>query len=423
MHDIAHIRDNPSYYDEGWKKRNLAPQSEVLLALDAKNRQAIHLKETLLAERNRCSAEVAQCKKNGENAENLIARVQQIKSELTTLEAQQTAYAEQMHDILCGLPNIPHESVPYGKDEADNQQVRHWGEPPSFDFTPQEHFVLGESLGMMDFTFAGQLVGSRFVTLSRDLAKLERALASFMLELHIDTHGLTEMSLPVMVNNNSMYNTGQLPKFSEDLYRVSDDYWLIPTAEVPLTNMGANRIFRAEELPQRLTAFTQCFRREAGAAGRDTRGMLRQHQFSKVEMVTLCSPETSFNELERMTECAENVLKQLQLPYRVMLLCSNDMSPSSRKTYDLEVWLPGQNTYREISSCSNCGPYQALRMKGRMKTAKGNVPIHTLNGSGLAVGRTLIAVMENYQQADGSIVIPEALQPWMGGQKVITAKE
>lgn len=419
MHDIRAIRDDPEGFDCAIARRDLAPKAAEILALDTEHRATITARENLLSARNTLSAEVSELKRSGGDADAIIAQVQGMKSEIAALEEKQRSLKDALHDVLAAIPNLPDASVPYGKNEDDNVLVRDWGTLPRFDFAPKEHFELGENLGMMNFPWATQLAGARFNTLFGDLARLERALGNFMIDMHITQHGLQEVNLPVLVNSQTMYNTGQLPKFSEDLYQVSDDYWLIPTSEVPLTNYGADRIFSPSELPIRLTALTQCFRREAGAAGRDTRGMLRQHQFAKVEMVTLADPEHSMAELERMTDCAENVLKALNIPYRVMLLCSNDMGPGAVKTYDIETWLPGQDTYREISSCSNCAGYQARRMSGRLKTDDGNVPIHTLNGSGLAVGRALIAVMENYQQSDGSIVIPEALRPYMAGQDII----
>ena len=419
MHDIRVIRDDPDQFDRLIALRNIAPKAAGILEMDRQNRALITEKENLLSERNRLSAEVSQAKRSGANADDIIAHVQKMKADIAQLDEAQKALKEELHDVLAAIPNLPDSSVPYGNSEEDNVLVRDWGDVPEFDFVPKEHFELGEDLQMMNFPWATQLAGARFNTLFGDLARLERALGNFMIDMHTAQHGLTEVALPVLVNSQTMYNTGQLPKFGEDLYQVTDDYWLIPTSEVPLTNYAAKRIFNADELPVRLTALTQCFRREAGAAGRDTRGMLRQHQFSKVEMVTLSHPDRSMDELERMTDCAENILKALKIPYRVMLLCSNDMGPGAVKTYDIETWLPGQNSYREISSCSNCGPYQAQRMSGRMKTDAGNVPIHTLNGSGLAVGRALIAVMENYQQENGTIVIPEALRPYMAGQESI----
>lgn len=421
MQDLRMIREQPETFDRLLSLRDISPKSESILQLDRQNRALITEKESLLAQRNRLSAQVAERKREGGDVSAVIAQVQQMKMRLGELEEERSATAQELHDLLAGIPNLPDESVPYGKDEHDNRLVRDWGTPPKFSFPARQHFDLGEMLGMMDFGWASRLAGTRFCTLSGDLARLERAIGNFMIDMHISQHGLTEISAPVLVNSQTMYNTGQLPKFSEDLFAVSDDFWLIPTAEVPLTNFAADKIFQPEELPIRLVAWTQCFRREAGSAGRDTRGMLRQHQFSKVEMVTFSKPEESMKELERMTDCAENVLKALGLPYRVMLLCSNDMGPGAVKTYDIEAWLPGQNTYREISSCSNCGAYQARRMAGRMKGINRNEPIHTLNGSGLAVGRMLIAVMENFQQQDGSIVIPECLRPYMAGQDSIGA--
>ncbi len=320
------------------------------------------------------------------------------------------------------IPNLPLDDVPEGADEHDNREVRRWGEPPTFAYEPRQHFDIGEWLGLMDFEAAAKLSGARFVVMRGQLARLERALAQFMLDQQTGSNGYTEHYVPYMVNDASVFGTNQLPKFAEDLFRTTDGRWLIPTAEVPLTNLMRDRIVEEKELPMRLTAYTPCFRAEAGAAGRDTRGMIRQHQFSKVELVSITTPETSREELERMTGCAESILKALNLPYRVMLLCTGDMGFGSRMTYDLEVWLPGQNAYREISSCSVCGDFQARRMEARYKPAdgKGTRYVHTLNGSGLAVGRTMVAILENYQNADGSVTIPEALRPYMGGAEKIT---
>ena len=331
-----------------------------------------------------------------------------------------------LESALAELPNLPLDDVPDGADEDDNIEVRRWGEPKSFSFAPKEHFEIGEGLGMMDFETAAKMSGSRFCILSGALARLERSLGAFMLDLHTGEHGYTEVNPPALVRDDAAFGTGQLPKFEEDLFKTENGYWLIPTAEVPLTNMVAGEILEEEDLPFRFSAMTSCFRSEAGAAGRDTRGMIRQHQFSKVEMVSIVHPDGSDAELERMTNCAEEVLKRLELPYRTVVLCTGDMGFSARKTYDIEVWLPGQNEgqgrYREISSCSMCGDFQARRMKSRFrpKEGKGTRFLHTLNGSGVAVGRALIAILENYQQDDGSVAVPEVLKPYMGGLSVIT---
>jgi seryl-tRNA synthetase len=328
---------------------------------------------------------------------------------------------QRIDDLLAGLPNLPAPEVPDGLDETANKEVRRVGEPPRFNFQPMPHEAIGEKLGLMDFARAAKLSGSRFVVLKGDLARLERAIAQFMLDLHTSEFGYTEVSPPLLVRDDALFGTGQLPKFAEDQFRTTDGLWLIPTAEVPLTNLVAADILDEAALPLRFTAWTPCFRSEAGAAGKDTRGMIRVHQFQKVELVSITTPEQSEAEHERMTQCAEAVLQRLGLAYRVMLLSSGDMGFAARKTYDLEVWLPGQNAYREISSCSNCGAFQALRMKARCRPAggKGTRPVHTLNGSGLAVGRTLIAILENFQRSDGTVAIPESLQPYMGGQKAV----
>jgi seryl-tRNA synthetase len=375
----------------------------------------------MLQRRNEASRLVGAAKKNGDDASDLIAEVQSLKQRIADTENEERALAEKLTAILEGLPNLPASDAPDGADEADNVELRLVGDKPTFAFKPREHFDLGEDLGLMDFEFAAQLSGSRFVVLKGALARMERALASFMLDIHTEEHGYNEVAPPVLVREDALYNTGQLPKFSEDLFRTEDGYWLIPTAEVPLTNIPAGKILDEAALPLRVTAWTPCFRSEAGAAGRDTRGMLRQHQFNKVEMVSVTHPDQSDTELERMTACAEEILKRLGIHYRVMALCTGDMGFGARKTYDIEAWLPGQDTYREISSCSNCGDFQARRMKARFRPAgsKGGQFVHTLNGSGLAVGRTLIAVLENYQNEDGSIYIPEALRSYMGGKAQI----
>lgn len=417
MHDLRFIREAPDKFDQGLTRRGLAPQSVHILDLDSRRRAAQTALQEMLTRRNAVSKQVGAAKRNGEDADALIAEVQSLKDGIAENEASEKALDAELIEILEGLPNLPADDTPDGASEDDNQEVRVVGETPAFDFEPKEHFDVGEALGQMDFGAAARLSGARFVVLRGALARLERALASFMLDLHTQEHGFQETVTPVLVREEALYGTGQLPKFAEDLYRTADDYWLIPTAEVTLTNLAADGILDEGDLPLRMTAWTQCFRSEAGAAGRDTRGMLRQHQFSKVEMVCVTHPDESDAELERMTGCAEEVLKRLGLAYRVVVLCTGDMGFGARKTYDIEVWLPGQGTYREISSCSNCGDFQARRMKGRFrpKGEKGTRFVHTLNGSGLAVGRTMIAVIENYQNADGSITVPEALRPYMGG--------
>ena len=423
MYDLKWIRENPEAFDRGLGRRGLAAQSSAILALDSEWRQALSRAEQTQAERNRLSKEVGQAKREGRDAEGLLRQVSEMKDGQAADEARAGELLKEIEAALSALPNAPGEDVPEGQDEHGNKLVKTWGEPPKFDFAPKEHFDLGEGMNQMDFARAGKLSGARFVVVRGALARLERALGQFMLNLHTGEFGYEEVSPPLLVRDATAFGTGQLPKFSEDLFRTTTGHWLIPTAEVPLTNLVADEILEEKTLPLRFTALTPCFRSEAGAAGRDTRGMIRQHQFQKVELVSIAHPEHSEAEHQRMLTCAETVLQKLKLPYRVMLLCTGDMGFLASKTYDIEVWLPGQNAYREISSCSNCGEFQARRMKGRFRPAegKGNRFVHTLNGSGLAVGRALIAVLENYQQADGSIRVPEALKPYMGGLEVIGA--
>ncbi len=423
MFDIKWIRENANEFDAGLAKRHLPAQSASLIELDAKRRSAQGRAQEIQTERNALSKQIGTAKAKGEDASDIIVRVSKSKTEQAEAEAEQADLEKQLNDVLSGIPNLPFDDVPEGETEDDNVEVRRVGQPATFDFEPKQHFDLGEALGYMDFDTAAKLAGARFVLLSGPLARLERALANFMLNLHTDEHGYTEVNPPALVNDATMYGTGNLPKFGEDLFRTEEGYWLIPTAEVPLTNIVAGEIVEDNTLPRRYTAKTWCFRSEAGSAGKDTRGMIRQHQFTKVEMVSVTTPDESANELERMVGCAEEVLKRLDLPYRTVVLSTGDMGFGARKTYDIEVWLPGQNTYREISSCSNCGEFQARRMKARYRKSgeKDIGYVHTLNGSGLAVGRTMIAIMENYQQIDGSIVIPEVLRPHMGGLEKIEA--
>ncbi|MBO6520963.1 MAG: serine--tRNA ligase [Rhodospirillales bacterium] len=424
MFDIRWIRENPEAFDAGMARRGLGPQSPELLALDAKRRDAQTRAQELQTERNALSKQIGQLKSKGEDASEIMAKVAESKDAQAAAEQEASAASDALNDALAVLPNLPLDDVPDGGGEDDNVEVRRVGEPPKFDFEPKDHTDIGEALGMMDFETAAKLAGSRFVLLSGALARLERALAAFMLDHNTSADwGYTETNPPALVNDKTMFGTGQLPKFGDDLFKTTAGYWLIPTAEVPLTNIVADVIVDEDYLPRRYTAMTWCFRSEAGAAGKDTRGMIRQHQFTKVEMVSVTKPEDSLNELERMTSCAEDILTQLGLPFRTMTLCTGDMGAGARKTYDIEVWLPAQERYREISSCSVCGDFQARRMNARfrVKGEKGTQFVHTLNGSGLAVGRTLIAILENYQQADGSVVIPDVLQPYMGGLKVIAA--
>ena len=427
MFDIKWIRDNSDAFDNGLARRGLEPKAIELLALDDKRREHIARLQIAQTERNRASKEIGKAKASGDDvgAQKLIDEVAKLKSEIQNGEEIERAHEAALTNAMAGIPNLPLDDVPDGKDESDNVHIRSVGEKPTFDFTPKEHFDLGEVLGLMDFEQAAKLAGARFVVLKGAMAKLERALGAFMLDLHTSEFGYQEIQPPVLVRDEALFGTGQLPKFAEDLYRTEDGYWLIPTGEVPLTNLARESILDEADLPRRLTALTQCFRSEAGSAGRDTRGMIRQHQFSKVELVSLTTEDHAMDELERMTSCAEEVLKRLGLAYQVLILCTGDMGFSARKTYDIEVWLPGQDQYREISSCSVCGDFQARRMAARYRAGeKGDIRhLTTLNGSGLAVGRTLVAVLENYQQADGSILIPDALKPYMGGLDKISAEQ
>ena len=424
MFDIKWIRDNAEAFDAGLKSRGLEPASAKLLELDEARRRHLTKLQDAQSRRNAASKEIGKAKASKDDAlaARLMAEVAELKEVIQAGEEEERQLTTALDAALALIPNLPREDVPAGKDETDNVEVRRVGEPRAFDFAPKQHFEIGEALGLMDFETAGKVSGARFVFLKGALARLERAIASFMLDLHTGPAteklgGYSETNPPLLVRDEAAYGTGNLPKFAEDLFQTTNGYWLIPTAEVSLTNLVRERIVEEAELPLRFTAWTPCFRSEAGAAGRDTRGMIRQHQFSKVELVSITTPEESLAEHERMTGCAEEVLKRLGLPYRTMLLCTGDMGFASRKTYDIEVWLPGQDAYREISSCSVCGDFQARRMNARYrpKGAKDLRFVHTLNGSGLAVGRTLVAVLENYQQADGSVIIPEALLPYMGG--------
>ncbi len=423
MFDIKWIRENPEEFDRGLGRRNLEPLSASLIALDKERREKETQAQEIQAGRNRLSREIGAAKARGEDATEIIAEVSRSKEAQGKAEEEARIKTEELTAALSIIPNLPLDEVPDGEDEDDNREERTWGDIPGFEFAPKEHFDLGETLGQMDFDAAAKMSGARFVVLSGALARMERALAAFMLDLHTDEHGLTEVNPPALVRDTALYGTGQLPKFGEDLFKTEDGLWMIPTAEVPLTNTVADSIIDEDCLPRRLTAMTWCFRSEAGSSGKDTRGMIRQHQFTKVEMVSIVKPEDSVDELERMTGCAEEVLKRLGLPYRVVTLCTGDLGFGARRTYDIEVWLPGQDRYREISSCSNCGDFQARRMKARYRPQgeKGTRFVHTLNGSGLAVGRTLVAVLENYQCEDGSIVVPDVLRPYMGGLDVISA--
>ncbi len=422
MHDLRAIRDNPEAFDRGLSRRGLVPLSATVLGLDQQRRAAQTRMQEMQARRNEATKEIGLAKKEGRDAQPILDEMAQLKERLPQAEEEERRIGAELDDLLARLPNMPADDVPDGKDEHDNVEIRRWGEPKPI-ANAKQHFELGEALKLMDFDAAARLSGARFTVLKGALARLERALAQFMLDLHTAEHGYTEVAPPLMVRDTALFGTGQLPKFEEDLFRTNTDHFLIPTSEVPLTNLVADQILEQEGLPHRYTALTPCFRAEAGSAGKDTRGMIRQHQFWKVEMVSITAPDQSEAEHERMTRCAETVLQKLGLPYRTIVLCTGDMGFSARKTYDVEVWLPGQNTYREISSCSNCGDFQARRMKARCrpKGEKQTQFVHTLNGSGVAVGRCLIAVLENYQQPDGSILIPEALRPYMRGLERIEA--
>jgi seryl-tRNA synthetase len=454
MHDIKWIRDHSEEFDRGLMRRGLPLEADKLLAIDERRRAAIQKAEAALARRNVASREIGAAKKSNEEAaaQALVAEVARLKEEIPALEAQEKQISKELDDALAQIPNLPLPEVPDGKDAADNIEHHRFGAKRNYGFAPQQHFDLGEVLGQMDFEAAAKLSGARFVVLKSGLARLERALAQFMLDLHTGEHGYVEVAPPLLVRDDAMFGTAQLPKFAEDQFqtgrRLSDDeranllqdlpeqsllklgvqydlitqpLWLIPTAEVSLTNLVRESILEEDALPMRFTAGTPCFRAEAGAAGKDTRGMIRQHQFDKVELVSITTPEQSADELERLLACAEEVLRRVDLHYRVVTLCTGDMGFAAQKTYDIEVWLPGQNMYREISSCSLCGEFQARRMNARYRAKGGRAVrhVHTLNGSGVAVGRALIAVMETYQQQGGSIAIPDVLQSYMGGMKVI----
>ena len=427
MHDIRAIREDKAAFVAGLKRRGIDAAEATGNEIEARDKELRALLTRLQeaqARRNEASRQIGQAKaqKDETRAQSLMAEVASLKEEIQQGEERERLLKTSLDDVLAAIPNIPASDVPDGKDESENVEVlsRRFGAAPNLEVS-REHFELGESLGMMDFEGATKVSGARFVFLKAALARLERALGNFMLDLHTQQFGYTEVSPPLLVRDHAAFGTGQLPKFAEDLFRTSAGYWLIPTAEVPLTNYVREKILEEGDLPFRFTAWTPCFRAEAGAAGKDTRGMIRMHQFSKVELVSITTPEASDAEHERMTDCAQEVLKRLGLHHRVMTLCTADMGFSARKTYDIEVWLPGQNRFREISSCSNCGDFQARRMDARFrqKGEKSTRFVHTLNGSGLAAGRALVAVLENYQEADGSIAVPEALQPYMGGLKRI----
>ena len=418
MHDIKTIRADAAGFDAAMARRGLAPMADGILALDAARRSALTALQDKQARRNQLAKEIGQGKRAGADTAALEAEATSLRGEMEALDAEAARLELAAKTELDQLPNVLDADVPDGADETANVELKRWGSPPAFDFTPRQHFEIGEALGLMDFAAAAKLAGARFTVLRGALARLERALGQFMLDLHTGEHGYTEHVVPSLVNDATVYGTNQLPKFAEDLFRTTDGRWLIPTAEVPLTNLVAGDILAEKALPLRLTALTDCFRGEAGAAGRDTRGMLRQHQFRKVELVSIVHPDASDAEHERMTSCAERVLERLELPYRRMLLCTGDTGFGAAKTFDLEVWLPGQAAWREISSCSNTRGFQARRMNARFRggaDGKTVANVNTLNGSGVAVGRALIAVMEVHQTAAGGVRIPNALLPYMGG--------
>ena len=425
MLDLAFVRDNLQKIEQMLRHRGMNPDAVLgdFRTVDAQRRQAITSAETLKAERNRITEQVAALKKSGQEAGALIAETKDMRVQIQELEKAAEEYDARLTEILVGIPNMPHESVPVGHASSDNVEVRRWGAPPKLDFTPKPHWEVGEQLGILDLERAAKLSGARFAVYWDAGARLERALANFMLDVHTREHGYTEVLPPYLVNSESMYGTGQLPKFAADSFRVphgDKDLWLVPTAEVPLTNLYRDETLESSRLPISVTAYTPCFRSEAGSYGKDVRGIIRQHQFQKVELVKFADPETSYDQLERLTRDAEEILQKLGLHYRVVVLCTGDMSASSAKTYDLEVWLPGQQLFREISSCSNFEAFQARRANIRLRREGKSKPgfVHTLNGSGLAVGRTWLAILENYQQADGSVVIPEALRPYMGVDRI-----
>ncbi len=426
MHDIRAIRENPETWDAALVRRGVEPMSSSVLELDRARRAAITAAEEAQAEQNRASKEVGRAKASGDEAEfeRLRTLVGQKKAEVAEMQDKAKALDAELTDLLMGIPNLPFEDTPDGKDEDDNVEIKRQGNPRNFDFDPKEHFEIDGVKPGMDFEVAAKLSGSRFVVLSGAVARIHRALAQFMLNTHVDENGLTETWTPVLVRPEMMYGTGQLPKFGEDSYETTNGWWLIPTSEVTLTNIVNGLVVEESYLPRRYCAHSQCFRSEAGSAGRDTAGMLRQHQFEKVEMVSITKPENSRAELDRMTGCAEGILERLGLAYRTVVLCTGDMGFGAQRTHDIEVWLPGQNTYREISSVSVCGDFQARRMNARFRPEGGGKPefVHTLNGSGLAVGRCLIAVLENGQQADGSVDLPEVLHPYLGGKTRLTSE-
>ena len=419
MHDINYIRNNPIEFDNAINKRGEKSCSEKILKIDEERRKAqTHLQE-ILTERNILSKEIGILKSKNQITDEIIKKVDMLKDQITSLKELEKIKDEELQAIISKIPNTPFNDVPTGFSEKDNIEIKKWGKKKEYSFKPKRHFEIGENLGLMNFELATKLSGTRFVILKGILSKLERAIAQYMLDKHTLENGYTEINVPILVKEQSLFGTGNLPKFADDLFTAGESHWLIPTAEVPLTNLVRDQILDLNSLPMRVTSYTPCFRSEAGAAGKDTRGMLRQHQFTKVELVSITTPEHSNDELERMLVCAENILQDLNIHYRIVTLCTGDMGFASKKTYDIEVWLPGENNYREISSCSNCGDFQARRMNARFKKNNNNIFVHTLNGSGLAVGRTLIAILENYQTEDGNVIIPEPLRKYLNDQSTL----
>ena len=419
MHNINYIRDNPIQFDNAMKDRGEKPCSDKIIKIDLDKRNTQTILQNILADRNKLSKEIGLLKSKNEDINELLNKVETLKEESIKLKELEKIKEEQLFAILSRIPNIPSPSTPRGESEVDNVFYKEWGRKPIFTFSPKKHFEIGENLNLMNFELASKMSGSRFVVLKGALAKLERAISQFMLDKHTNENGYNEVSVPILVKKDSLFGTGQLPKFSEDLFVAGDEHWLIPTAEVPLTNLVRDQIVNENSLPIRVTSHTPCFRLEAGAAGKDTRGMLRQHQFNKVELVSIIQPEFSDEELERMLKSAESILKDLNIHYKVMTLCSGDIGFSAQKTYDIEAWLPGEGNYREISSCSNCGDFQSRRMNTRYKENDKNIFLHTLNGSGLAVGRTLIAILENYQTEDGNVNIPDVLKKYFNNKSTL----
>lgn len=420
MHDLSFFRNNLSQMQERLATRGFALDLAAFQALDTKRRQAVTEAEQLKAARNTASGEISKLRKEGVDTSERQQQVRAIGDQITALDEEVKKLDDQFRDLLARIPNLPHESVPIGKSEQENVEVRRWGQPRQFDFEPKAHWDLGPELGILDLKRAAKVTGARFAVYWGVGAKLERALINFMLDVHTREHGYEEVLPPFLVNSSSLFGTGQLPKFAEDLFAIKDhDFWLAPTAEVQVTNLFRDETLNADQLPISLSAYTPCFRSEAGSYGRDVRGIIRQHQFQKVEMVKFTSPETSYEELEKLTRDAEDILQRLELPYRTVTLCTGDMGFSAAKGYDIEVWLPGQDAYKEISSCSNFEAFQARRAQIRSKSGKGKAEfVHTLNGSGLAVGRTWVAIVENFQQKDGSVLIPKALQPYLGTGRI-----